>query len=384
LTFGKRYDKIILKREDEVSPMYSVARLMKELPEKYEEECENQGAVRRWRGVKNAADLMEIMMLHLLNGTSLLETSVIAHTAKLGEMSDVAFMKRLSQSKEWFMWICQKLVSRSIENYEQPTWVGGKTVVAVDATDVVEKGRSRRTYRLHYMLDVFKMASEQCKITEQSVGETLVNFEMKPDMVVIADRMYSNVKGMAHCLNAGADFILRMRKNSFKTCDSNGKTLNLLDIFKQLKTGEHADLLTFAVSKNGVRVPVRICAKRKTPEQVEKTMKKLKYRERKGRISNEAKLFNEYFVVVTSLDGTISAEQILSAYRLRWQVEIYFKRLKSLLDFGELPKKRPENSLAWLNGKLMVALLIESVISKSFSPDEQSGHFDCEEHLARN
>jgi len=357
---------------------------MKELPEKYEEECENQGAVRRWRGVKNAADLMEIMMLHLLNGTSLLETSVIAHTAKLGEMSDVAFMKRLSQSKEWFMWICQKLVSRSIENYEQPTWVGGKTVVAVDATDVVEKGRSRRTYRLHYMLDVFKMASEQCKITEQSVGETLVNFEMKPDMVVIADRMYSNVKGMAHCLNAGADFILRMRKNSFKTCDSNGKTLNLLDIFKQLKTGEHADLLTFAVSKNGVRVPVRICAKRKTPEQVEKTMKKLKYRERKGRISNEAKLFNEYFVVVTSLDGTISAEQILSAYRLRWQVEIYFKRLKSLLDFGELPKKRPENSLAWLNGKLMVALLIESVISKSFSPDEQSGHFDCEEHLARN
>jgi len=293
-------------------------------------------------------------------------------------------MKRLAQCKDWFIWICQKLICRSIEKYEQPSWLGGKTVVAVDGSEVVEKGRSRRSYRLHYMLDVFKMAGVQCKITAQSVGETLVNFEMKPNMLVIADRMYSNVKGMAHCLNAGADFILRMRKNSFKTRDSNGNTLDLLDIFRQLETGEHADLVAFAVSKNGTRVPVRICAERKTPEQIEKTMKKLKHRERKGRISDEAKMFNEYFVVVTSLDDTISAEQVLYAYRLRWQVEIYFKRLKSILDFGELPKKRPENSLAWLNGKLMVALLIESVIAKSFSPDEQCGDFDVEEHLARN
>jgi len=362
--------------------MYSVARLIKELPENYEEECEKQCAVRRWRGVKSPADLMLLILIHLMNGTSLLETSIIAHTAKLGEMSDVAFMKRLAQCKDWFVSICSALISRSMENYEQPTWLRGKTVVAADATDVVEKGRSRRTYRLHYMLDIFKMSSLQCKITAQSVGEALVNFEMAPNMLVIADRMYSNVKGMAHCLNAGADFILRMRKNSFKTCDSDGNTINLLNIFKGLKTGEHIDFKAFALSKDGTSVPVRICAKRKTPEQIERTMKKLKLLERKGTITDEAKLFNEYIVLVTSLDDAVSTEQVLEVYRLRWQVEIYFKRLKSILDFGELPKKRPENSLAWLNGKLMVALLIESVIAKSFSPDEQRGDFDVEEYMA--
>jgi hypothetical protein len=201
-------------------------------------------------------------------------------------------------------------------------------------------------------------------------------------MLVIADRMYSNVKGMAHCLNAGADFILRMRKNSFKTCDSNGNTLDLLNIFKPLETGECADFKAFAVNKDGVNIPVRICAKRKTPEQIEQVMKKLKLLERKGRISDEAKMFNEYIVLVTSLDDTVSAEQVLSVYRLRWQVEIYFKRLKSILDFGELPKKKPENSLSWLNGKLMVALLIESVIAKSFSPDEEHRDYDIAEYMA--
>ena len=121
---------------------------------------------------------------------------------------------------------------------------------------------------------------------------------------------------------------------------------------------------------------------RKTPEQIEQVMKKLKLLERKGRISDERKLFNEYIVVVTSLDDAITAQQILSVYRLRWQVEIYFKRLKSILDFGELPKKKPENSLSWLNGKLMVALLIESVIAKSFSPNEKRRDYDVEEYMA--
>ena len=115
--------------------MYSVARLIKELPDDYEEECVKQCAVRRWRGIKSPADLMLLILIHLLNGTSLLETSVIARTAKLGEISDVAFMKRLSQCKDWFASICQMLISKSMENYQQPDWLEGKTVVAVDASD---------------------------------------------------------------------------------------------------------------------------------------------------------------------------------------------------------------------------------------------------------
>jgi len=363
--------------------MYSVARLIQELPENYESECEKQGAVRRWRGVKNPADLMLLVLIHLLNGTSLLETSVIAKMAKLGEMSDVAFMNRFAQCKDWFVSICQMLVRQSMENYQQPDWLWGKTVVAVDASDVVEKGRTRRTYRLHYALDIFKTASVSCNITEQSVGETLVNFDLSQGMLVIADRIYSTVNGMVHCQNAGADFVLRMRKNSFKTCDELGNPLDLLGKFNALENDAVADIRAVAVSKQGLRVPVRICAKRKTPEQIEKCMKQLKLRERKCGVTDEAKVFNEYIVVVTSLNEEVATpEQILAIYRLRWQVEIAFKRLKSILDFGELPKKRPEHSLAWLNGKLMVALLIESVIARSFSPEQQCGNCDLAEYMA--
>jgi IS4 transposase len=56
---------------------------------------------------------------------------------------------------------------------------------------------------------------------------------------------------------------------------------------------------------------------------------------------------------------------------LRWQVEIHFKRLKSILKIGELQKRRENNVIAWINGKLMIALLLEIALAKaSFSPEE--------------
>ena len=105
-------------------------------------------------------------------------------------------------------------------------------------------------------------------------------------------------------------------------------------------------------------------------EERERTRKRLKRKESDKQISirPETKLFNEYIVVVTSLSQGISYRDILELYRFRWQVEIYFKRLKSILDFGELPKKVSASVLSWLNGKLMVALLMEKFLSKELFP----------------
>jgi hypothetical protein len=50
-------------------------------------------------------------------------------------------------------------------------------------------------------------------------------------------------------------------------------------------------------------------------------------------------------------------------YRGRWQVELAFKRLKSLLGLGHLKKVDPQGAKAWLQGKLLVAILIEALIS---------------------
>jgi IS4 transposase len=142
---------------------------------------------------------------------------------------------------------------------------------------------------------------------------------------------------------------------------------SLGNTWKGLKSGEAA---VFAAIPDKTRIPVRICAKRKDEEACEKSLKRLERRaSRKGRNLQEKTVeFNEYVVVVTSLGNSVTAEEVLETYRRRRQVEIRFKRLKSILDLGDLPKKNPAASEAWLNGKIMVALLIEAFIAKaSFS-----------------
>ena len=47
---------------------------------------------------------------------------------------------------------------------------------------------------------------------------------------------------------------------------------------------------------------------------------------------------------------------------LRWQVELVFKRSKSLAGLGHLPKRNPVSARAWLCGKLLVALLVEKAV----------------------
>jgi hypothetical protein len=73
-------------------------------------------------------------------------------------------------------------------------------------------------------------------------------------------------------------------------------------------------------------------------------------------------------MVITSIPNSVAADEVLETYRWRRQVEIHFKRLKSILDVGDLPKKNPAASEAWLNRKIMVALLIEAFIAEASFP----------------
>ncbi len=68
--------------------------------------------------------------------------------------------------------------------------------------------------------------------------------------------------------------------------------------------------------------------------------------------------------------GGFGAREVLECYRLRWQVELVFKRLKSLARLGHLPKRDPESARAWLYGKLLLALLADKAIrhARAVSP----------------
>ena len=363
--------------------MIGVASLLRLMPTGYEEACYTTKAIVRNRGVKDPNDLMMLVLFHLLTGCSLIEVSEISKLAKLGDISDVAFMKRFSNCTEWFKWVLTAIQeqNKQVTSYILPERLQKYRILAVDASDVAEKGRSGRIYRLHFGLDIIHMHAALYNITSNSVGEHLRNFALSENDLVLADRIYSSVTGIEYCQKVGCQFIARMRINSFRPYDVNGNQIDLLSYMRGTESGE---LYAYARKERGENAgklyPVRICFKKKAAGAIESTRKRMKRKESKkqARIATDTLAFNEYLVVATSLDNGYLAEEILDLYRYRWQVELYFKRLKSILNYGELPKKSEKSIFAWLNGKLMVALLVESVIGNAdFSPSM----YDDEEYL---
>jgi hypothetical protein len=107
------------------------------------------------------------------------------------------------------------------------------------------------------------MTSDTFKITKEEIGETLANFNFRRGDLVIADRAYGTLNGMKHCLNCGADYILRLRTNGFAVYDENGNKFDIAGGFAGLNSGESAEAAVFAVLPDKIRIPVRICVKRK-------------------------------------------------------------------------------------------------------------------------
>jgi hypothetical protein len=178
--------------------MIAVTQLIPFLTEDYEKKCYELGVIQKRRGIKTAADLMMLCLYHLINGCSLVSISAVAKLLNIGEISDVAFMKKFAKCKEWFEWISAQLSGSLVAHYKKPEYLEGYRAIAFDASDVVKKGRSGQLYDLHYGIDIFAMSCVSYKITKEEIGEKLSNFPLRKGDLVIADRAYGTINSIEY------------------------------------------------------------------------------------------------------------------------------------------------------------------------------------------
>jgi SRSO17 transposase len=83
-------------------------------------------------------------------------------------------------------------------------------------------------------------------------------------------------------------------------------------------------------------------------------------------LSRQALAAADYvFIWTTAPPGTLSADEALALYRVRWQIELAFKRMKSIMGLGHLPKWAETSARAWIHGKLLIALLVERLLDEA-------------------
>lgn len=340
------------------------------LPEDYEKECYEKKAIRRKRIIKTPLDLIVLLLYYLYDNYSLVDVSQFAILKNIGNISDTALIKKFIQCKDWILWMISKMIPNEIIHYKKPAELEPYHVIAVDASDIVQKGAIKKTWHLHYGIDLFSLTCNQFKLTEQSTGESLKNFEIKEKDLIIADRAYGTITSMEHCLKSGGDFIIRIKNKPFNLYNKQGEKILLSDWLKTVDK-KAMELTVYIKDSHKNFISLRICAVKKTKEEIGIEEKRLKRLESKKQTtySEDTKFTHQFMFVITSLPISVSAKKVLEFYRLRWQVELVFKRYKSLLGLGNIPTKTKESSEVWLNGKMFLALLIEKYLGDiDFSP----------------
>jgi hypothetical protein len=347
------------------------------LPEGWQQAAKQTGALKRMRGFDSPASLLRALLIHLVDGCSLRETAVRAAMAGIASVSDVALLGRLRGSGEWLRWMADQM-SRRLSN-AGPEILPGKRVRLVDASVVCEPGATGSTWRLHYMLDLSSLACEQVEITTPDVGESFTRYRVSAGDVLMADGGLAHRRGIRHVHQHGGDVIVRMNLVTVPLEDDKERALNLLPRLRKLKAGQAAAWPALVRDEQGV-IDVRVCALKNSAEVTRKNQEVLRKKASKqGRkLQPETLEAAGYVMVLTTLQD-VTPESILELYRHRWQIELAFKRLKSLLHLGHLKKTDPQGAKAWLQGKLFVAALIETLISvgERFSP---WGYFLPQDH----
>jgi hypothetical protein len=333
------------------------------LPIGWQTKARELGALRRCRKFENAEILLRTLLIHLADGCSLRETAVRAKYGHIVSVSDVALLKRLKASGEWFRWMTVGVMKGWIE--QQPAAIFGEElrIRVIDGSTIQEPGSTGSTWRIHYSIGLPSLQCDEVYVTSPEIGESFQQFRVHPGDVFLGDRNFGRRADIQHVVQGGGEVLVRINLTNLPLVNKKGASFPLLRHLRTLTGTKLGDWEVWVPYKNTL-LAGRVCALKKSKEAAEKARRKvLQENSRKGAaVKPETIEAAGYTFVFTTLDRTFSPTKVLEMYRGRWQIEIVFKRLKSIIGLGHLRKTDLEGAKAWIHGKLLVAFLIEALI----------------------
>jgi Transposase DDE domain len=240
----------------------------------------------------------------------------------------------------------------------------------MDATTVSRPGSQGTDWRIHLSLDLGNLCIDGLEVTDAHGGETLARLPSRPDDIRVADRGYAFVRSLAPDLVAGAGLVVRMNWQNLPLEDEHGERLEVIAQLRRLFANPVSDpqeTYVWLTTPQG-HYRLRLIAA-PLPQEAADRARQRAYQaaKKKGRTPDQRTLFAAGFVLLlTNLPlHAWPAPRIFSLYRIRWQVELLFKRFKQLLNLDGLRAQDPRLAQTYLLGKLLGAILLDELILAS-------------------
>lgn len=327
------------------------------------------GAFERPRGVPSAEALLRLA-LAWASGLSLRQVCALAAATGVAHLADASLVGRLGRADtvSWLAEIAGVLLAERL-----PAAEPRRRLVLVDGTAICHPGADRTSWRLHVAYDPVRRRLDAVELTDGRGAERLSRFTWRAGDVAVADRYYARPGELRALLDTGADLVVRIGWNAVRLLSATGEPFDLMAALDRTGAGprEHA----VRVDDRSPDPPLlRLVVMPLPASEAEAARRRLARAAKKRGHTPDARSLKAagFLMLLTSLPADdFAPERVCALYGLRWQVELVFKRLKSLLGLGLLPAKNPDLARVWLYGKLILALLAETeadLLRRALSP----------------
>lgn len=347
--------EIVCSPQDQPLLSQDWPRVLALLPPDLEESAHQAKALCRRREIRSAADLLRLVLLYAVGDLSLRLTGLWATALGLGCASHVAIRARLQKARGWV----GQLLATSLVGLHLLTTPPAVHLRLVDATSISLPGSSGTDWRVHLGFDLGALSLDTIVLTDVHGGEALGRFAPHADEILIADRGYAQSPGVAATLAAGTGLVLRCGWRSLVFRDAADQPFDLLAWLRRVPRRGPAEC-AIGVSVQGHTYPGRLLACRLAPQAAEAARRRIRQRaRRKGQTPQRGTFVAAGFLfVLTNLPAeTWPAATVLDLYRVRWQVELAIKRLKSIWQLDQVRAQDPQLVQTYLLGKLLGAVL---------------------------
>ncbi|HEY9825965.1 MAG TPA: transposase [Stenomitos sp.] len=318
-------------------------------------------ALQRKRGIRSAQDLLRLILFYASSNWSLRLVGAWALLNGIGYLSDVAILKRLRNSQAWIGKLVVRLLQKRVSALQQ---LPGVRLRVVDATTISIPGSRGIDWRIHLSFDLGNLCLDGLELTDPSGGESLARFETQNNEILVADGAYPLAAGMAPVLQAGAGLIVRINWRNVPVLREAGSRFAIIPWLQTLSSLSETQVW---MNMPQGRFPFRLIACPLPPEKAEEARgrARLRYKKRQRPLNPNTLLAAGFVLLLTNLSAaTWPAPRILILYRMRWQIELCFKRLKSLLELDHLRIKEPRLVQTYLLTKLLLALLVDEMTNQ--------------------
>lgn len=312
--------------------------------------------------IKTADELLRMIFLHVGGGFSLAQTVAMTGSKVAGgpDVSAYCLHIRMRAAGPYLASLVRSMLASTRCAEIAETCSDGYEIIAVDATAFSGRNRDGTDVRIHAALRLADLSVTQATALGYESGETFKRFAWEKGQLAVGDRGYCNAPGIAWVVDQGADVLVRVNRSALPMVDLEGEPVDLVKHARKVKRG--------AVRTKPVRISTiidgetrtiegRLIVTRLPDDKAEEARDRA--RKEQGTDVSATTLEMAAYVMLFTTSTTLTPERCLEIYRLRWQVELLFKRWKSICDFDKLNNERPDTILSWITAKLLLGLIVE-------------------------